>query len=102
MKIETVRGIESEMKNFLPTLRNLIKVFESNLEIKVLELTFSNISLNTENCVNYSFKRDVERITNVLELCKTMKVRSNCNPILDFVLMEFINTVEGFIMSEDF
>lgn len=102
MKVETVRGIEKEMKNFLPTLRNLMKVFESNLEIKVLELAFSNIALNTENCVNYSLDRDVERITNVLELCKSMEVRSNCNPILDFVLMEFITTVEGYIMSEDF
>ncbi len=102
MKIETVRDIESEVKNFLPTLRNLIKVFESRLDLKVLEIAFSNIALNTENCVNYSLDRDIKQITNVLELCKAMKERSYCNPLLDFVLMEFINTVEGYIMCEDF
>lgn len=101
MKVETVRAIENGVKSILPTVDSFIKIYD-RLDLKALRICLSNISANTEHCVNHSLERDIKQIENVLELCEAMKQRTEFDPTLGFILEDVISTIEGLVMCEEF
>lgn len=102
MKVETIRAIENQVKDFLPIVRSLVKLFNSDCSLQVVELALSNIALNTEDCANYSIDRDIERINNTLELSKLMLKTAERDPSLKYILENFISIVEGNLFMEDY
>jgi hypothetical protein len=102
MKVETIRAIQQQVKDFLPIVTSMEKTFNGGLEFKVVHLALCNVALNTEDCKNYSIERDTELINNTLELFKLMLERAERHPTLAYILEEFIFNVEGNLMAEDY
>lgn len=98
MKIQTIREIQQNVKDFLPIVKGISTVFDNPKDLKMIQLVLSNIALNSEDCVNYSIDRDINLINNTLELCKLMPQERN--PALSYILESFITIVEGNLMSE--